>query len=197
MSIGPAAVRSSFPDSGTNYSTLASWRAATGREAQRDEHEFRCRSQIGEESGRRRKLKRCKFAADVDRVSIAGEFADVGQRVESSEAQRSMLGRTIFISVNVAWGISFDIGASETKRAVAIQDATWTASGFHIDALGTVNKTNVLQVSTNLALWLALTNTTSAILQFTDTNASHDAKRFYRLKQLKPSCTHRERTIIC
>jgi hypothetical protein len=63
------------------------------------------------------------------------------------------VGTRDFFGVSVAQGIGFDIGASETRNPTMIKGA-----------------------------WTALTNTTSVIFQFTDTNSSRNSIRFYRVR---------------
>jgi hypothetical protein len=93
------------------------------------------------------------------------------------------VGTRDYYGVAVAQGAGFDIGASEAPRAVVVEDVGWTQPGFHLDAMGTINKTNVIEASTDMVHWVALTNTTSGTVQLTDTNSSHMPMRFYRVKQ--------------
>ncbi len=177
----PSASSFVITDSGTTYPNLTSWRGSTGRE----------------------KLNGTNTGFNVDprllNAGAGGTFNDAtllptltAYRLQTNSPMLDtglnlpMLGVDAgtrdFYGTSVAQGIGFDIGASETKRDIIVK-GTKVPPNFRIDAVGTINKTNVLEASTNLALWFVLTNTTSGTIQFTDTNASRNPQRYYRLKQ--------------
>jgi hypothetical protein len=92
-------------------------------------------------------------------------------------------GSRDFYGVPIAQGTGFDIGASETPCDVMVESVSLTPAGLQVLAMGTVNKTNVLEASSDMVHWVALTNTTSGTLQYIDRNSSKMPLRFYRIRQ--------------
>ena len=108
---------------------------------------------------------------------------DAGHSILPKLFGTSTSGAQDFYGVTVAQGTGFDIGACEAKCDVMVESVSPTTSGFQVLAMGTINRTNVLEGSGDMVHWTALTNTTSGMVQFTDTNASKMPLRFYRIRQ--------------
>jgi hypothetical protein len=170
-------------DSGTTYSSLPNWRTATGRE------------KLGTTNtgfNLDPKLVSAGGGAALNDVSLLPTLAayklqtnspllDAGLNLPRVAAINT--GTRDYYGVPIAQGAGFDIGASEAQCDVMVEGVTFTQPGLRIDAMGTINKTNVLEASTDMVHWVALTNTTSAALQFTDTNSQRMPLRFYRVRQ--------------
>lgn len=168
-------------DGSTTYSSLATWRSSTGYEKLNGtntgfELDPRLTSPGDGETLNDANLLPMLSAYQLRTNS---PMLDAGLNLPKLEVN---VGMRDFYGVSVPQGIGFDVGAAEMKRAVTVK-GTWIPPNFRIDAFGTLNKTNVIEASSNLVAWLALTNTTSGTLQFVDTNVIRNSRRFYRLRQ--------------
>jgi hypothetical protein len=168
-------------DSGTTYSSLSTWRTAKGREQLN-----------GTATGVNvdPKLLNAGGGGVLNNALLLPNLANYTLQTNSPMLDAGLnlpklfgtsMGARDFYGTTVAQGAGYDIGASEAKQDVAIDAVSLTAPGFAVSATGTLNKTNVLEASTDMVHWVALTNTTSGSVQVLDT--SKMPLRFYRLKQ--------------
>jgi hypothetical protein len=168
-------------DSGAIYTDLTAWRSATGREKLDGTNTgFQVDPKLMN-AGDGGTLNDANLLPTLSayQLQASSPMLDTGLNLPKLGVN---VGTRDFYGITVPQGIGFDVGASETRRALTVK-GTWIPPNFRIDALGTVNKINVLEASSNLVAWFALTNTTSGTLQFIDTNATRNSKRFYRLRQ--------------
>lgn len=170
-------------DGGTTYSSLSTWRTAKGREQLN-----------GASTGFNvdPKLVSAGGGGTLNNANLLPNLANYQLQTNSPMLDAGLnlpklfgtsVGTRDFYGVPVAQGPGFDIGASEARCDVMVENVTPTSQGFQVLAMGTINKTNVLEASSDMVHWVALTNTTSATIQFTDINSSKTPLRFYRIRQ--------------
>jgi hypothetical protein len=169
-------------DNGATYSTLANWRTATGREKLSGASTgFNVDPKLVNAGGGGT-LNDATWLPELSAYCLQpnSPMLDVGLNLPKLGAN---VGSQDFYGTSLAQGVGYDIGACEAKCDVMVEGAAMTAPGFLVNAMGTINKTNIIEASTDMVHWVALTNTTAGALQFIDTNASRMPARFYRVRQ--------------
>ncbi|MGZ5506633.1 MAG: right-handed parallel beta-helix repeat-containing protein [Limisphaerales bacterium] len=170
-------------DSGKTYSGFTSWQTATGREKLGSTNVgFNVDPKLVNPGGAL-VLNDATLLTSVAAYKLQTNSPMLDAALNLPKLVGINVGKQDFYGVPIAQGTGFDVGAAEAKCDVLMEAANWSAPGFQVLAMGTVNKTNVLEASTDMVHWVTLTNTTSATVQFTDTNSSKMPLRFYRIKQ--------------
>ncbi|MDB6059765.1 MAG: parallel beta-helix repeat-containing protein [Verrucomicrobiales bacterium] len=179
----PGAGAFAIVDSSKSYSGFASWQTATGREKLGS-------ANVGLNVDPR--LVSAGGGALLNDATLLPNLAAYKLQTNSPMLDAGLnlpklvginAGTRDFYGVPIAQGTGFDVGACEAPCDVMIEGAGWSSAGFQVLAMGTINKTNVLEASSDMIHWVALTNTTSGTVQVTDTNSAKMPLRFYRIRQ--------------
>jgi hypothetical protein len=170
-------------DSGKTYSGYSSWQGGTGREKFNSANVGLNVDPKLVSAGGGALLNDATLLTSVVayRLQTNSPLLDAGLNLPKLTGLNA--GARDFYGVPIAQGAGFDIGASEAACDVMIQAAGWASTGFQLSALATLNRTNVLEASSDMIHWVAVTNTTSGALQFIDTNSGKMPQRFYRIRQ--------------
>jgi hypothetical protein len=169
-------------DNGTTYTGLSNWRTGTGREKLNSTSTgFNVDPKLVNAGGgttlNDATLLKTLAAYQLQTNS---PLLDTGLNLPKLLAINT--GTRDFYGTSIAQGPGFDVGACESKCDVMIDAFSNSPTAFQVAAMGTVNQTNVLEASSDMVHWVALTNTTSGSVQFDDTTKT--TMRFYRLRKI-------------
>lgn len=170
-------------DSGNTYSSLSTWRTAKGREQLNGASTgFNVDPKLVNAGGGGI-LNNARLLPTLANYHLQTNSPMLDAGLNLPKLFSTSTGSQDFYGVSVAQGTGFDIGASETPCDVMVESVSPTPAGLQVLAMGTVDKTNVLEASSDMVHWVALTNTTSGILQYIDPDSVKTPLRFYRIKQ--------------